>query len=159
MSVEVRVAARGLARARGFTISAVTILGVAVAVNTAVFAFVRGTLIDRPAYHDPERIVFAWGSEPVNGQLRDVVSGSNFIDLRQRATSLESLAAVHGDDEVVMRDGRPEVRAALEVSVEFLRVFGVTPALGAGFDDADRREGRRASRDDLARVLARCLWR
>jgi putative ABC transport system permease protein len=119
-------------------LTALVLIAVAVASNTAVFAFVRGTLLDTPPYRSPEQLVLAWGSEPVNGQLRDVISGSNFIDLRRRTTSLASLAAFHGDDVVMMRDGRPEVLAALEVTVDFLRVLGVDPIVGSDFRPEDR---------------------
>ena len=87
---DVRFVGRGLLRARGFTLTALAVLAVAVAVNTAVFAFVEGTLLERPPYESPHELVFAWGSNPVNGQIRDVISGSNFVDLRERTTTLSS---------------------------------------------------------------------
>jgi predicted permease len=98
--------------------------------------------------------VFVWGSEPVNGQRRDVISGSNFIDLRRRATTLASLAAVHGDDVVVMRDGRPDVQQALQVTVDFLRVLGVQPAIGSDFDDSHRRSGA-----PPVAIISHAFWR
>ncbi len=154
LGADVRVALRGLRRAPAFTLTAVAVLAVAVAANTAVFAFVRGTLLERPPYESPEAIVLAWGSEPVNGQLRDVISGSNFIDLRHRTTSLASLAAIHGDDVVIMRDGRPDVLQALQVTAEFLRVLGIRPALGADFGDVDRRSGA-----PPATIISHAFWR
>jgi predicted permease len=142
---DVRVAIRGLIRAPAFTVTALTVLAVAVAVNTAVLALVRGTLLERPPYRAPEALVLAWGSEPVHGQRRDVISGSNFIDLRTRTKTLASLAAFHGDDAVWMRDGRPEVLPALEVTVDFLRVLGVEPIAGRDFGPQDRFSGAPAS--------------
>jgi predicted permease len=142
---DVRVAIRGLIRAPAFTLTALAVLAVAVTVNAAVFAFVRGTLLERPPYREPEALVLAWGSEPINGQRRDVISGSNFIDLRTRTTTLASLAAFHGDEVIWMRDGRPEVLSALEVTVDFLRVLGVEPIAGRDFGPQDRFSGAPAS--------------
>ena len=82
--MDIRFVLRGLVRARGFTVTSLMVLAVAVAVNTAVFAFVRGTLLESPPYERPDQLVFAWGSNPVNGQIRDVVSGSNFVDLKDQ---------------------------------------------------------------------------
>ena len=73
-----------------------------------VFAFVRGTLLERPPYESPHELVLAWGSNPVNGQIRDVISGSNFVDLSERTTTLSAMAAFHGDEVVVMKDSRPK---------------------------------------------------
>jgi predicted permease len=151
---DIRVVARGLMRTPGFTFTALAVLAVAVAANTAVFAFVRGTLLERPPYENPEAIVLVWGSEPLNGQLRDVVSGANFIDLRQRASSVSALAAVHGDDVVLMRQGRPEVLQALQVTVDFLRVLGIRPALGSDFGEVDRR-----SKAPPSVIVSHAFWR
>ena len=138
---DVRFVGRGLLRARGFSLTALAVLAVAVAANTAVFAFVKGTLLERPPYESPHELVFAWGSNPVNGQIRDVISGSNFIDLKERTTTLSSVAAVHGDEVVMMKDGRPVVLPSFEVTADFLSVLGVTPAVGRDFGPADRVSG------------------
>ena len=143
---DARFVGRGLLRARGFTLTALAVLAVAVAVNTAVFAFVKGTLLERPPYESPDELVFAWGSNPINGQIRDVVSGSNFVDLKERATTLSSMAALHGDEVVMMKDGRPVVLPSLEVTVDFLDVLGVKPALGRDFGPEGRVSGGRATR-------------
>ena len=140
-TVDLRFILRGLLRAKGFTLTAVTVLAVAVSVNTAVFAFVKGTLLERPPYQNPDEVVLAWGSNSVNGQIRDVISGSNFVDLLERTTTLTSLAAFDGDDVVLMREGRPLVMPAFEVTVDFLKVLGVEPALGRDFGPQDRMSG------------------
>jgi predicted permease len=153
LGIDVRLVTRGLRRAPGFALTAILVLAVTVAVNSAVFAFVRGTLLQAPPYRSPDRLVLAWGSNPVNGQLRDVISGSNFIDLRERASTLAPLAAFHEDDVAVMRDGRPLVVTALEVTVDFLQVLGVTPLLGSDFGPHDRISGARP-----AALVAHGFW-
>lgn len=137
IALDLRFVARGLRGSPGYAATALLTLAVAVGVNTAVFSFVRGTLLHHPPYPEPDRVVIAWGSNPANGQVRDVVSGSNFIDLSRRAGSVEALAAVHPGDAVVMEDGRPLSLGALDVSVEFLDVLGVSPVLGRDFDERD----------------------
>ena len=140
-SLELRRAVRSLRRAPGFVVAVVGIVAVTVAVNLSVFAFVRGTLLSPPPYPDPDRVVIAWGSNPTRGQVRDVVSGPNYLDLSERARSLTGLAAVHGDEVLWSRQQDREVVPALEVSVGFLGVLGVTPTLGRNFEPRDGREG------------------
>jgi len=62
----------------------VAVLVGSLAASTAVFAFIEDTLLERPPFTDPDRLVVAWGGEPLSGQRRNVISGSNFTDLRTR---------------------------------------------------------------------------
>jgi predicted permease len=132
---------RALKRAPSFGVTVVLVVAVAIALGTAAAGFVRGTLLRSPFYPDPERLVFAWGSNAANGQIRDVVSGPNFLDLRRQSETLESLAAIHPGSAVLMKEGRPEVVDASEVTVDFLRVLGVLPAIGRDFSEAHRSSG------------------
>ncbi len=126
---------------KSFAIVVVLVVAAAIALATAAAGFVRGTLLRAPFYPEPERLVFAWGSNASNGQIRDVVSGPNFLDLRRRTDTLEGLAALHPGSAVLLKDGRPEVLDASEVTVDFLGVLGVSPALGQDFDDSYRASG------------------
>ncbi len=145
---------RGLRRARSFGTVVVLVVAGAVAITTAASGFLRGTLLRAPSYPEPERLVFAWGSNASNGQIRDVVSGPVFLDLRREAAILEGLAALHSGSAVIVRDGRPQVLDSLEVSVDFLRVLGVSPALGRDFGDEHRTSG-----GPSAVILSHAFWR
>lgn len=145
---------RGLRRARGFGTTVVLVVAGAVAITTAASGFIRGTLLRSPSYDEPERLVFVWGSNASNGQIRDVVSGPVFLDLRREVSTLEELAALHAGSAVIVRDGRPQVLDSLEVSVDFLRVLGVSPALGRDFGDEHRTSG-----GPSAVILSHAFWR
>lgn len=139
--LDARFVARSLRGARGYLVTAVLVLACAVAVNATVYSYVRGTLLAEPPYPDADRIMIVWGSASANGQRRDVISGSNYIDLQTRVRSLDPVAAFHHDAAYFMVDGRPQVIDALEVSVDFFEIFGVEPALGRLFDETDRMSG------------------
>lgn len=136
-----RFVARSVARSPGYSVTAVAVLATAVAVTAAVFSFVRGTLLPVPSYPGADRVVVAWGSNPSEGQLRDVVSGPNYLDLRARTTSLEALAAFHTESAVLTEDGRPVVVDANAASVDFFHAVPVEPALGRVFKEGDRTSG------------------
>jgi predicted permease len=143
-ALDVRYVGRTLQQAPGYTAIVIGVLAVAVCVLTAAAGYVRGTLLRRATYADPDRIVLVWGSNAVRGQLRDVVSGPNFLDLRAATRKLTGLAAVHEDSGVLLEGDRPAVIDVLEVSVDFLAVLGVTPARGRDFNDRDRTSGSAA---------------
>ena len=136
-----RFVARSLWRSRGFVATAIAVLACAVAVNTTVFSYVRGTLLAEPPYPNPEAVTIVWGSNVADGQLRDVISGSNYIDLQDEITTLDPVAAIHNDGVYLMVDGRPEVLDAMGVTVDFLDVLGVQPAIGRFFDERERYSG------------------
>jgi predicted permease len=144
---------RALKKAPAFGVVVVVVVAAAIALGTAAAGFVRGTLLRTPCYPEPERLVFAWGSNPANGQLRDVVSGPNFLDLRRESEILESLAALHPGSAVLLKDGRPEVLEASEVTVDFLHVLGVPPLFGRDFG-----EEHRTSAGPRAVILSHRFW-
>lgn len=143
--MDLRFVGRAYRRNPGYAITAVVVLAGAVAVNAAVAGFVRGTLLSEPTFPDAERVVVGWGSNVRDGQLRDVVSGPNFLDLREGTATLEALAAFHFGNMALVEDGRPTVLDVQEVSVDFFRAVPVRPHLGRVFDERERTSGGPAS--------------
>lgn len=143
--LDARFVVRSLWRSRGYVATAVVVLACAVAANASVFSYVRGTLLYEPAYPESERIMLVWGSNVAEGQLRDVISGPDFLDLHERVTTLERVAALHPDAAYLMVDGRPVVMDAQEVSVDFFGVLGVEPFMGRLWGEEDRMTGREAT--------------
>ena len=145
LGTDLRFVLRTLTRGPGYAATALVVVAGAVAINATVFGFVKGTLLNEPPYQDPARIVLVWGSSTSGGQLRDVISGPNFIDFRRSSRTLQTMAAFHEDGSYITVDGHPEVLGALEVSVDFLDVLGVGPMLGRDFDERDRMSGAPAA--------------
>lgn len=152
--LDVRFMFRSLRRSPGYAATAIVVLAGAVAVNAAVYSFVRGTLLDEPAYADPQGVMIVWGSNTVDGQLRDVISGPTYIDLAERTRTLDPIAAFHLGSTYLTGEGRPEVVDALEITVDFLDVLGVRPVLGRGFDERDRTSSAPATV-----LLSYAFWR
>jgi predicted permease len=138
LHLDARFVARSVTGSPGYALTTVSVLAGAVAVTAAVFSFVRGTLLPAPTYPDADRVVVVWGSNPQQGQLRDVVSGPNYLDLRDRTTSLEALAAFHPDAAVLAEDGRPVVVEVNAASVDFFDAVPVEAAMGRVFGERDR---------------------
>jgi predicted permease len=145
LGLDVRFVARSLWRSPGYALTTVVVLAGAVAVNASVLGYVRGTLLATPTYPDADRVVMVWGSNTVDGQLRDVLSGPNVIDFARENTSLEALGAVHRDLAMLTSGEHPEVIDETSASVDFFRAVPVEAALGRVFDERDRSSGGQRS--------------
>src|ERR671929_1973907 len=91
---DVRYGLRVLRRRPGFTLVAVLTLALGVGVNTALFT-VFDALVLRPLpLRDPARLVNVYGLDS-KGERRPLYSYTDYLDLRERATSFEGLAAMN----------------------------------------------------------------
>lgn len=153
--LDARFVWRSLRRSPGYALTAVLVLAGAVAVNTTVFSYVRGTLLADATYPGADRLVVVWGSNAVDGQLRDVISGPTFVDFARETTSLDAIAALHVDGAVLPdADGRPHVVDAVSVSATFFQVVPVKAALGRVFDQRERTSGGAS-----AALVSWAFWR
>ncbi|HSM06528.1 MAG TPA: ABC transporter permease [Longimicrobiales bacterium] len=153
LGMDARFVLRSLGKSWGYVITAVTVLACAVAANATVFSYVKGTLLSEPAWPDAEEVSIVWARNLENGQLRDVVSGPNVVDMRERLTTAR-VAAFHYDGTYFDAEGRPEVVSTLDVEVDFFRVLGVEPALGRGFGESERYSGGQPTV-----VVSHAFWR
>ena len=64
---DLRYAARALARAPGFAVSAVLALALGIGANSAVFSVVYAVLLKPLPYPDPERLVRLYEVSPAHG--------------------------------------------------------------------------------------------
>jgi predicted permease len=87
---------------------------------------------------------------------RNSVSGGAYLDWRTHSTRLDSVTLTAPTTANLRRGrGTADRLSGLEVSHEFLRVFGVAPILGRGFGPDDDRPG---GRNDVV-LLSEGLWR
>jgi predicted permease len=137
----------------GFTLAAVATLGLGLGAATLIFSVVDAVLLRPLPYHEPERLVWAWGRMP--GATTAAVSPPDFQDYVDRNRSFESLAAmvVFPGRWALTGDGPAEQIAGATVSSNFFATLGVAPLLGPGFTEADQR-----ARDPRVVVLSHGLW-
>lgn len=135
--------------------AAVTLtLAIGIGATTAVYTLVDSVLLRPLPVELPDRLVFGYGSFPLNDSAS--ISPPDFIDYRDRSTSFEALAAmstVMGDVAVGGADA-PEKVALREASSELFRALGVAPALGRGFSADEAAAGGAA-----VAMLSDGFWR
>ena len=140
---DVRLAWRGLRRAKGFTAAAVLTLAVGMAGVTAMFALIQGVLLRPLPMTEPERLVVVW-KEPRSTGSHWPLTAAEFQLIREADQVFAGVAAVGYNDpgptEVV--DGTStELIHTARVSADFFEVLGVRPFLGRVLNRGDDSAG------------------
>ncbi|MCZ6444776.1 MAG: ABC transporter permease, partial [Planctomycetota bacterium] len=89
------------------------------------------------AYDDPDRLVAVWGTSEIVGQQRDVISGPNFLDVKERNTTFQIMAAYKSEGGTLLIDDAPVPTNGILVSPDFFSVLGTRPILGRLFRPED----------------------
>ena len=137
-----RLAARSLRRQPLFAIAVVTTVAVALGANTAVFSVLDAIVLRPLPVPDADRLAVIWGTVPDEGLDRRSLSPADFLDLRQRARSLERLEAYTWWDANLSGDGPPVGLQGALTTPGFLDLLGVRPALGSSLADVENERAR-----------------
>lgn len=135
-----RVALRSLVRSPALTAAIVATLGVGIGANVGLFAVLRSVLIRPLPYPDPSELVQLW---EVNPEVDDELHGPspwNFVDWQRSASSFESMTAWYLTSGTYRTEAWIEELRSAQVSPDFFRTLGVSPALGRDFrpEEVDR---------------------
>jgi putative ABC transport system permease protein len=139
--------ARGLTRRIGFSLTAVTTLGLGIGATTAIFSIVNGVLLRPLPYPEPDRLVNVWQVnthwfDSPNLSLRSwadefPASMPTFNDW-QVLNQVFSRIGTYDDRTVTLSGGdRPERIYTTRVSSGIWRALGVAPLLGRTFVPED----------------------
>jgi predicted permease len=135
---ELRGTVRLLARTPGFTATAVVALGLSIGAATTVFSVADGVLFRPLPYAAPERLVSVAATIRARDMLNWRFGAIDLAAWRAASVDLLTLAAFGSDRAVtiVLPDAPHDISVA-PVTVDFLGVLGVAPALGRDFGEAD----------------------
>ncbi|CAA9503645.1 MAG: Acidobacterial duplicated orphan permease (function unknown), partial [uncultured Solirubrobacterales bacterium] len=86
-------AARGMRRARGFSVVVVLTLALGIAATTAMFSVVRGVLLRPLPFPDAERVVRLWPGNPEAVADRRVISAKELEDWERELRGFEAVGA------------------------------------------------------------------
>jgi predicted permease len=126
----------------------------AIGTNTTVFTFVNGLLLRPVPLASPERLL-TLGEVRSNEPLGPgPVSYPNFLDWRERAADVASMAAARTAAFSVADAGGADRYAGAMVSADLFPVLGVAPARGRGFLSSEEEPGAVP-----AVILSDILWR
>jgi putative ABC transport system permease protein len=148
---EVRFAARTIVRSRFVTSLAVLAFALGIGVTCAVFSIFNGVLLKPLPFPDPQDLVMVYDTQPACATCP--ASFPKYMDWKTRNTVF---AAIGGSAQVaytLTRAGDPSRVQGVATTASLGDVFGVRPALGRWYTDADAQCG-----GPLVVVLSHDLW-
>lgn len=146
-------ALRLLRKTPAFTSVAVLTLALGIGANSAIFSVVNAVLLRPLSLHDPSRLVWISGTDPLRAGPGVPFSFPAYETLRDGARAFTSVTAVCADRLTLTRQGDPEQLNAARVSPNFFDVLGVRPSLGRAFERAEGESGA-----SPVVILSHSLW-
>jgi putative ABC transport system permease protein len=154
-ALDLRAAARGLWKARGFSAVVVATLALGTGATAAMFSVLRASLLRPPPFPDADRLVILSRSQPGAPAPRGGWSIPEYQVLRDHAGSFEGLAAYWNPSFTLAGYGQTE-RVEGEVATErYFQTLGVAAQIGRNFVAGEDSVPGAAP----VVVLSQALWR
>ncbi|HEX6695007.1 MAG TPA: ABC transporter permease [Longimicrobiales bacterium] len=151
---DTRFALRVLLARRGFSTVAIITLALGIGITTAIFSIVYSILLRPLPYPDADRIVAVWETRRTDPQPRGSMSHPNYLDVKAKVGSLESIALATTGNATITGLGATASVPTASVTPGLFDVFGVNLVLGRDFtEDEDRPNGPKAV------ILSHEYWR
>lgn len=150
---DLRYALRALRKTPVFTIAATLTLALGLGVNISVFTVMNAALLETLPVRQPDRLVHVYSWSEQGGDHFDF-SYPLYVDLRDGARTLESLAAYMSANVGVSTRDRSDRVVAEFVSANYFSTLGVDLPLGPGLTGRDELRGGPATV-----VISDRLWR
>ena len=151
---DVRIAVRGYLAKPLFTIVVLSILGLAIGANSAIFSVVNSVLL-RPLEYPGASELVSVAERDRTTQRRRSISPPNYFDLKEQARSFAGVAAYWSPSINLSGDGGdPEKALAATCSYDLFSVLGVPPLIGRALTKDDDVPGARQ-----VVVLGHGLWK
>jgi putative ABC transport system permease protein len=140
---ELRFAFRMLLKQPGFTIIAALTLALGIGATSAVFSLIQAVLLTPPPYGKPEQLVLI-PTTRTDGVKMDSPRGwaaQQWMDWQKEGTSFEGIAAYEWNFNFLIRNDGSQSMQGMGVTKDYLRVMGLKPVAGRGFEDSDFGQG------------------
>ncbi len=144
---------RSLRKSPGFTLIAILTLAIGIGGNTAIFSVLNGLLLNPLPYPNSQRLVTV--NESVGPANPAQASGGTFLEWERHNEHFEYIAASHIDSHNFVGKGDPIIVRGLEVTPQYLSVFGLTPQLGRDF----RKEDDTAGANEKVAIISDSFWK
>jgi putative ABC transport system permease protein len=148
---DLRYAARGIGRARGFSLIVILTLAVGIGANTAIFSAVYAVLLKPLPFPSGERLV--WLGESSAKASGISVTWINFEHWRMENHSFESMAAFQKADLTLTGRGQAVLTRAGVVTNRFFGLTGSRPIMGRLLTASDD-----GSRSPATVLVTRAFW-
>jgi predicted permease len=150
---DLRYALRALANRPLHALVTVLVLALAIGANTTVFSVFNGFYLRPLPYPDDGRLVTVYNVYPKIGLEFAGTSIPDYLDRRDQAPSLESLAIYNGSLRTLQGGAEPQRLNVIRSSPSLFDVLAVAPLLGRTLGEEEAKPG-----NDHAVVLSYALW-
>lgn len=154
LTQDLRYAVRSLIKNPGFTAIAVACLSLGIGVNATIFSVIDGVILRPYPYPQPDRLIVLSSRNLEQRVNRGPLSYQDFKDLRDSATSFESVAAFTNRSLTIADGhGEPQRYSGETVSWTLFSLLGERPVIGRDFTPADDMPGA-----EPVVILSHELW-
>jgi len=148
---DVRQALRALRNAPGYAAAAVITLALGIGANSAIFSVGQAALLQTAPVNEPEQLAAVWTTCRA-GNPRCSSSYPDYLDYRERSTTLEDLAAYSFERASLGSDDGARLISVQAATGNYFELLGVGIAVGRTFTPEDERERQ------LVAVLTADFW-
>ncbi len=141
IATDIRYGVRHLAKRPSMALVVLAVWTLCIGANVAIFSLVNGILLRPLPYPEADRLVAIYGSMPKANVDRLNSDLAQFLSMRDRLDSLESLALYNKVSTGVGEPGAVRNIFSMDVSTGFFDTLGVPLSLGRGFTAEDGRAG------------------
>ncbi|HWH53316.1 MAG TPA: ABC transporter permease [Gemmatimonadaceae bacterium] len=149
---DLRLAARALARQKGWTAVVVLTLALGIGANSALFTIVNGVLLRPLPYPQPDHVLSL--SDAQQGADMGVVPSDEYRAWKAGARTLSAVASYSSTELVDVQGDTPVLIDGSQVTASYFDVLGVAPSIGRVFTAAEDVKG-----GPPVIVLSDELWR
>jgi predicted permease len=139
---DVRLAARRLAHAPGFSLLAVAMLAIGIGAVSTVFTLAHALWLKPLPYVEPQRLVWIHARHIPSSSTSSLTEGE-LAEYSAAGRAFTSVAGFSYSAGIARMNGEPVRVQAHFVTPNLFRVLGVRPAIGRDFSDADVTPGAR----------------
>jgi predicted permease len=150
---DVHYALRALASRKLYALASIAVLAIAIGANTTVFSVFNGLFLRPLPYPDGDRLVMVFDSYPKISLPNAGTSIPDYLDRREQAPSLESLAILTVASRTLAAEDAPQRVVVARASPSMFDVLRVAPILGRAFAEDEAVEG-----NDRVVILSHRLW-
>jgi predicted permease len=150
---DVNYALRSLASRPLYAASSILVLAVAIGANTTVFSVFNGLFMRPLPYPDGDRLVMVYDSYPKQNLPNAGTAIPDYLERREQAPSLESLAIVNTGARTLLSQGAPQRLLVARASPSMFDVLRVAPSVGRAFAEEEGELG-----NDRVVILSHRLW-
>jgi len=131
---DLRFAVRTFLKSPAFTLVAISVIALAIGINSVVSTLANALLLRPLPLPEPERVV-AWGEIESSGSIG--IAFQDYLDIRDRNTVLQDVALVGQSNVSLSGSDRPEELTAGMTAGKIFDVLGIHPWIGHGFSLED----------------------